>query len=58
MKLKLIFLGPMKTHKGFFMSGVTAADFRQMGKQPDSKESIIVFDITGNNVSSICGTQM
>ena len=48
----------MTTYEGFFMSGVAAADFRQMGKQPDSKESIIAFAITGNNVSSICGTQM
>ena len=37
------------------MSGVTAADFRQMGTQPDSKESFIAFDSTGYNVSSICG---
>ena len=37
------------------MSGVTAADFRQMGTQPDSKESFIAFDSTGNNVSGICG---
>ena len=37
------------------MSGVTAADFREMGTQSDSKESFIAFDSTGNSVSSICG---
>ena len=39
------------------MSGVTAADLRQVGTQPDSKESFIAFDSTGNSVSSrpTCG---
>ena len=39
------------------MSGVTAANLRQVGTQPDSKESFIAFDSTGNSVSSrpTCG---